>query len=71
MFTRVGGGSFLGFPVRPSAELPDESPEAIVLASFERPEPLLAELTSLGLPADKILTLRRPAVPLKASGAGA
>ena len=71
VFTRTGGGSFLGFPVRPATEIGEEGPEAIVLASFERPEPLLAELSGLGLPLDKILTLRRPAATPKTSGGGA
>ncbi len=71
VFTRDGGGSFLGLPVRPAAEIGEERPEAIVLATFERPEPLLAELTSLGLPAGRILTLRRPTVRPNANGDGA
>jgi len=71
VFTRDGGGSFLGFQVRPAAEIADENPEAIVLASFDRPDPLLAELTVLGLPTARILTLRRPAPRSRASGDGA
>jgi DNA-binding MarR family transcriptional regulator len=71
VFTRDGGGSFLGFPVRSAAKILDDSPEAIVLASFDRPEPLVAELTGLGFPAAKILTLRRPAPPIRANGEGA
>jgi DNA-binding MarR family transcriptional regulator len=71
VFTRDGGGSFLGFPVRSAVSIVDDNPDAIVLASFDRPEPMVAELTGLGVPAAKILTLRRPAPPARATGEGA
>jgi len=71
VFTRDGGGSFLGFPVRSAVSIVDDNPDAIVLASFDRPEPMVAELTGLGVPAAKILTLRRPAPPTRATGEGA
>jgi DNA-binding MarR family transcriptional regulator len=56
-----GEGHFLGLSVRPVIELADDSLDAIVIATFERPEPPLAELIGLGVPAAKILTLRAPA----------
>jgi DNA-binding MarR family transcriptional regulator len=71
VFTRGGGGNFLGFQVRSLAEIADENPEAIILASFERPEPLLAEVSGLALPTVKILTLRRPVLRTRANGDGA
>lgn len=71
VFSQEGGGSFLGFSVRASAELADEELDAVVLASFDPPEQHLSELTGLGLPAAKILTLRRPAQPTKGNGKSA
>ncbi len=60
VFTREAGGEFLGFPVRPIAEVLEEPIDGIVIATFDRPEPHMAELTSLGIPTEKLLTLRRP-----------
>lgn len=56
-------GHFLGLPVRGIAELSPEEFEGIVIATFDRPEPFMAELHALGIPPEKILTLRRPAPP--------
>ncbi len=58
VFARGGSGQFLGFPVRPLDELAAEDFDIVIVASFERPEPLVAELVGLGLSADKLLTLR-------------
>jgi len=60
VFDRDEGGFFLGLPVRPIAEAADAELDAIVIATFERPEPDIAELTRLGFPREKLLTLRRP-----------
>src|SRR5438876_11307233 len=59
VFERDTGGSFLGLPVRPIAEALDAELDALVIATFERPESDIAELTRLGGPAEKLLTLRR------------
>ena len=61
VYAAQGGGHFLGFPVQAVAELADEPLDAVVIASFERPEPHLTELIGLGVPRPKILTLRAPA----------
>jgi DNA-binding MarR family transcriptional regulator len=50
---------FLGYVVRDPAELVGESFDAVVVATFDRPEPELARLAALGLPREKLLTLRR------------
>jgi DNA-binding MarR family transcriptional regulator len=60
VFDREAGGVFLGLPVRPVVEAADVELDAIIVATFERPEPDIAELTRLGLPREKLLTLRRP-----------
>ena len=59
-FDRDENGFFLGLPVRPIAEAAHVEIDAIVIATFERPEPDIAELTRLGFPREKLLTLRRP-----------
>ena len=66
VFAREAGGDFLGFPVRSVAEIVDESLDGIIVATFDRPEPYVTDLTSLGIPRRKLLTLRRP-LPAEAS----
>jgi DNA-binding MarR family transcriptional regulator len=61
VFSDEGGGRFLGFPVRAVAELPQVDADAVVVATFDRPEPALADLARRGLARDRIVTLRRPA----------
>jgi len=60
VFAREGGGEFLGFPVRAIDEAVNEQVDGIVVATFDRPESHLAELTAIGVPAERLLTLRRP-----------
>ena|SRR5688500_15111765 len=67
IFSAEGGEQFLGFPVRPIAQLAAEDVDRIVLATFDKPEPLLAVLEQSGLPRDRFLTLRRLAVGAAAS----
>jgi len=60
VFDREEGGVFLGLPVRPIADAAGADLDAVVIATFDRPEPDIAELTQLGIPQEKLLTLRRP-----------
>jgi DNA-binding MarR family transcriptional regulator len=59
VFAAQADGQFLGFTVRPLAELREEEFDTVVVATFDRPEHHVAELTALGLPREKFLTLRR------------
>ena len=59
VFARDGGGAFLGFPVQPVRALNAQEIDGLVIATFERPEPHLAELERRGIPRGKCLTLRR------------
>ena len=59
VFTRDGGGTFLGFPVQSLGALDAQEVDGVVIATFERPEPLLAEVERAGVARDKCLTLRR------------
>ena len=63
VFTREGGGQFLGFPVRAVHELTEAEADGLVLATFEPSEPQMAELVRLGFPTSKILTLFPPIPP--------
>lgn len=63
VFSVQPGGHFLGFPVRPLAELAEENFDGVVVATFDRPEEHVAELLRLGIPQAKFLTLRRLAAP--------
>ncbi|MBI2526485.1 MAG: winged helix-turn-helix transcriptional regulator [Candidatus Rokubacteria bacterium] len=59
VFAREAGGQFLGFPVRPLAEIADEEFDGLVLATFEPPEQPVADLVRQGIRREKILALRR------------
>jgi DNA-binding MarR family transcriptional regulator len=63
VFTREGGGQFLGFPVRAVHELTEAEADGLVLATFEPSEPQMVELVRLGFPTSKILTLFPPIPP--------
>jgi DNA-binding MarR family transcriptional regulator len=61
VFARDAGGEFLGYRVRPAGELADEEIDRVIVATFERPEPIVAELRGQGIADAKLLTLRRTA----------
>jgi hypothetical protein len=63
VFDRAAGGQFLGFPVRALADLGPDEVDGVIVATFDRPEQRVAELTRLGVPADRCLTLRRLTAP--------
>jgi DNA-binding MarR family transcriptional regulator len=64
IFDGTAGGHFLGFPVRPLAELAAEEFDGVIVATFDRPEQRVADLGRVGVPAAKCLTLRRLADPV-------
>ena len=64
VFDREAGGRFLGFPVRSLAELAQEETDGVIVATFDRPEPHLAELGALGVPAGKCVILSRLTDPV-------
>jgi hypothetical protein len=69
VFSRDGAGTFLGFPVRRLAEIPGEEIDGVVVATFEPPEGHVAELLAIGVPAEKLLTLRRSSALPTSEGA--
>jgi len=60
VFADQADGPFLGLPVRGLAELGAEEFDVVIIASFERPEPALADLARRGVAPERILTLREP-----------
>jgi DNA-binding MarR family transcriptional regulator len=59
VFDGEAGGMFLGFPVRPLAELAGAEVDVVVLATFAQTERHLAALAALGVPRERLVTLRR------------
>ena len=58
VFTEADGVTFLGQPTRPVTALPGSVYDAVVVATFERPEPHVAELVRIGIRREQIITLR-------------
>ena len=69
VFSRDGADAFLGFPVRRLAEILGEEIDGVVVATFDLPEGPVAELLAVGVPPEKLLTLRRSSVPATSEGA--
>jgi DNA-binding MarR family transcriptional regulator len=65
VFAREPGGHFLGFPVLALADLVEADADAVIVATFDRPEPVLVELTAAGLSRDRIVTLREAVPPAR------
>ena len=63
IFAPAAGGEFLGFPVQAAGELRPDDLDAVIVATFERPEADVEALVRRGVPADKCLTLRRLTPP--------
>ena len=59
IFAPTADGDFLGFRVRAATELRGEDVDAVIVATFERPEADVEALVRGGIPADKCVTLRR------------
>jgi DNA-binding MarR family transcriptional regulator len=71
VFDKSGGGRFLGFTVRDWRELVGADVDGIVLATFDRPDALMAELEAVGLDPSRFIPLRAPARPARRAGDGA
>jgi DNA-binding Lrp family transcriptional regulator len=54
------GQPFLGYTVHPFADLATEDFDVVVVATFDRPEPILVDLSQLGVASSRIVTLRQP-----------
>lgn len=60
VFAREPGGQFLGYPVQPITDLAQADADAVIVATFDHPEPAVAELSATGLSRERIVTLRTP-----------
>ena len=69
VFAPTAGGEFLGFPVQAAAALRPEDLDAVIVATFDRPQAEVAALVRQGIPAAKCLTLRRLAPAANGSDA--
>lgn len=58
VFADGGSATFLGAAARDRRELLDEDLDAIVIATFDKPHVHTPALVALGLPAEKLVTLR-------------
>ena len=68
VFAPTAGGDFLGLPVQAAATLRAEDLDAVIVATFDRPQADVAALVRQGIPAAKCLTLRRLAPAANGSG---
>jgi DNA-binding MarR family transcriptional regulator len=68
VFAPTAGGEFLGFPVQGAEALRAEDLDAVIVATFERPQAEVAALVRHGIPAAKCLTLRRLAPAANGGG---
>lgn len=59
IFDGQGGGEFLGMPVQDLHDQDWAAYDLIIVATLDRPAPLVAELVRLGIPEVKLLPLRR------------
>jgi DNA-binding MarR family transcriptional regulator len=66
VFDREAGAPFLGFTVRPLADLATADVDVVVLATFAPAEPHVAALVALGVPRQRIVTLRQNVAPVPA-----
>lgn len=62
VFDGNGRGQFLGATIRDIREHDPAAFDLLIVATLEAPTAIVAELVSLGIPADKLITLR-PSVP--------
>jgi DNA-binding MarR family transcriptional regulator len=60
VFADQADGPFLGLPVRALADLGAEDFDVVIVATFDRPEPALADLARRSVARERILTLRQP-----------
>jgi DNA-binding MarR family transcriptional regulator len=64
VYAREAGADFLGLPVRSLGDLRPDAVDAVVVATFDRPEDCVSELSALGIASDRILTMRRLTIPV-------
>jgi DNA-binding MarR family transcriptional regulator len=68
VFASTAGGEFLGFPVQAAEALRADELDAVIVATFDRPQAEVTALVQRGIPAAKCVTLRRLAPAANGSG---
>lgn len=58
IFSDVGGGTFLGMPIRGLDECDLVLFDRLIVATLEKPDPFVARLVQAGVPPAKLLTLK-------------
>jgi DNA-binding MarR family transcriptional regulator len=58
IFNIESGGTFLGMPVRGIDECGLVAFDRLIVATLDKPDPVVKQLLCLGIPADKLLTLK-------------
>jgi DNA-binding MarR family transcriptional regulator len=66
IFALEAGGTFLGLPIRGLDECSLVAFDRLIVASLDKPDPLVKMLVNAGVPIEKLLTLK-PATPAHAS----
>jgi len=70
VFDRIKTPGFLGFPVRPITEFATVDFTLLVVATLDKPDAVLSELTGYGIPLEKLLALRHDPPETPTSGRG-
>jgi DNA-binding MarR family transcriptional regulator len=63
IFAAEAGGTFLGMPIRGLDECATVAFDRLIVATLDKPDPLVAQLIGAGIPSVKLLTLKPAAKP--------
>jgi DNA-binding MarR family transcriptional regulator len=66
VFSEAGGGTFLGMPILGLDECTRVDFDRLIVATLDKPDALVGELTRAGVPAAKLLTLKPTTTPIEA-----
>ncbi|MCC7418305.1 MAG: winged helix-turn-helix transcriptional regulator [Acidobacteria bacterium] len=69
IFAGQAGGTFLGMPVHGLDQHPLVAFDRLIVATLEKPDPVVRQLVRAGIPAEKLLTLK-PSAAIPSAGAG-
>jgi DNA-binding MarR family transcriptional regulator len=58
IFAATAGGTFLGMPIRGLDECASVAFDRLIVATLDKPDPLVVQLVRAGIPAEKLLTLK-------------
>jgi len=67
VFSADGGGTFLGMPILSVDECGQVDFDRLIVATLDKPDALVGELTRAGIPVAKLLTLKPTVTPIPAA----